>query len=42
MLNYYEEIHINHRNDINQVGQYGEIMAAFDLVLSEFYEDKCY
>ncbi len=42
MINYFEEIGMNHFSNINQIGQYGEIKADFDLVLSEFYEYKWY
>ncbi len=33
---------MNHLSNINQIGQYGEIKADLDLVLSKFYEYKWY
>ncbi len=33
---------MNHLSNINQIGQYEEIKADLDLVLSEFYEYKWY
>ncbi len=42
MVNYFEEIGMNHLNNIYQIGQYGEIKVDLDLVLSEFYEYKWY
>ncbi len=41
-MNYFEEIGMNHLSNIYQIGQYGEIKADLDLVLSEFYEYKWY
>ncbi len=38
MMSYFEEIDMN----INQIGQYGEIKADLDWVLSEIYEYKWY
>ncbi len=42
MISYFEDICMNHLSNINQIGQYGEIKADLDLVLSEFYEYKWY
>ncbi len=42
MMNYFEEIGMNHLSNINQIGQYGEIKADLDLVLYEFSEYKWY
>ncbi len=42
MISYFEDIGMNNFSNINQIGQYGEIMADLDLVLSEFYEYKWY
>ncbi len=33
---------MNHLSNMNQIGQYGEIKADLDLMLSEFYEYKWY
>ncbi len=41
-MSYFEEIGMNHLSNINQIGQYGEIKADLDLVLSKFYEYKWY
>ncbi len=42
MTNYFEEICMNDLSNINQIGQYVEIKADLDLVLSEFYLYKWY
>ncbi len=35
MISYCEDIGMNHLSNINPIGQYGEIKADLDLVLSE-------